>query len=282
MLVDLVQTVTSDGVTLDGILQRPGTSAETPFDAVLMVHGTGSNFYGSTMMNLLAERFLSMGVATLRVNTRGHDGISVAASTRGGIRLGAAFERVDDCRMDLGAWTDWLQARSGPRIAWLGHSLGAVKCLYAAAHEPRQAPSVLFAISPPRLSYSWFCEHKPEFLADYQKAESLVSAAGSGLIEVRIPLPMFISPAGYVEKYGPDERYNFLRFARSVPCPTLFTFGGQEVEQNVAFTGLPDEIRTWKSKYPNIDVEVIPAADHFYTGKREELVKTTTTWLRGK
>src|SRR5205814_603670 len=95
--------------------------------------------------------------AVLRVNTRGHDGISTALGARGGVRLGAAFETVDDCRHDLAAWLDWARANVGPRVGLLGHSLGAVKCLYAAAQEPRLAPQRIIAVSPPRLSYSWFC-----------------------------------------------------------------------------------------------------------------------------
>ena len=56
-------------------------------------------------------------------------------TARGGLRLGAAYETVDDCRFDLLAWVAWLRQHVGPRVALAGHSLGAVKCLYAAAHD---------------------------------------------------------------------------------------------------------------------------------------------------
>ena len=56
------------------------------------------------------------------------------------MRIGAAFETVDDCRHDIAAWLDWMRTNVGPDVMLLGHSLGAVKCLYAAAHDPQAAP----------------------------------------------------------------------------------------------------------------------------------------------
>src|SRR5262249_50029263 len=162
---------------------------------------------------------------------RGHDGISTAVTTRGGRRLGAAYEVVDECRHDLAAWIDFLHQRLGPRIVLLGHSLGAVKCLYALAQEPQELAGIV-ALSPPRLSYSWFCTQPqgPEFLQTYQQAEALVAAGQpSALLDVKLPLPFVITAAGFIEKYGPEERYNYLRFIGSVHCPVLVTLGSVEM-----------------------------------------------------
>src|SRR5262249_11031820 len=60
MLVDLVQTLTRDGVRLDGAYQappRPG-SAGLAVDAFVFLHGTGGSFYSSTLFDALAERLL--------------------------------------------------------------------------------------------------------------------------------------------------------------------------------------------------------------------------------
>ena len=118
MLVDLVQTTTRDGVRLNGILRTPPVSGPpaVAFDAFCLIHGTGGNFYSSSLFDSLAERFLQLGCAVLRVNTRGHDVMSNAVTARGGRRLGAAYEVVDDCRHDVAAWIDWLKQRVGPRI----------------------------------------------------------------------------------------------------------------------------------------------------------------------
>ena len=282
--IDLVQTVTRDGVRLDGAFQAPPAGAPSvPVDAFCLLHGTGSNFYGSSLLEYLAERLLSLGCAVLRVNTRGHDGISNVHTAKGGRRLGAAYEVVDDCRHDVAAWMDWLRQRAGPRVGLVGHSLGAVKCLYALAQEPQLAAACALALSPPCLSYSGFCAspNGPAFLKTFGEAERQVHEGRPlALLDVKMPLPFVISAAGYVEKYGPDERYNYLRFLGGVPCPTLVTLGSQEVEGNMAFRGAPEALRELAGRYPRVRCVTVAGADHFYTGVREELARQAERWLR--
>ncbi len=284
MFVDLVQTVTSDDVRLDGVFQAgaPSAADTIPIDAFCLVHGTGSNFYGSTLLEMLAGRLQALGCGALRVNTRGHDGVSTAATSRGGRRLGAAYEVVDDCRHDLAAWIGWLRQHAGPRVGLLGHSLGAAKCLYAAAHDSRCKVEAVVGLSPPRLSYAAFLEspQAAEFLATYRRAEEKVEAGQAGeLLEVSVPLPFLVTAAGYVEKYGPDERYNFLRFLRGFSGPVLLTFGSREVESNAAFRGVPEALAAQGARHPRLRTTIIDGADHFYTGRRDEVAAQVEAWL---
>jgi pimeloyl-ACP methyl ester carboxylesterase len=281
MIVDLVQATTSDGWRLDGCLQTTDATPRLGVSAVCLVHGTGGNFYGSTLFDALAERLLSLGCSVLRVNTRGHDGISTSVTAEGGRRLGAAYEVVDDCRHDLEAWLTWLRQRVGPKIGVIGHSLGAVKAIYALAHNPKLADAIV-ALSPPRLSYSWFLAgpQRDVFLSTYQRAEMLVNDGQPGaLLDVQMPLPFVITAAGYVEKYGPDERYNFLKFLGSVRCPTLVTLGSNEIASNQAFAGLPEALKPLLDNLPQLRLEIVPGADHFYTGVRSALMDVTSSWL---
>jgi hypothetical protein len=283
LLVDLVQTTTRDGVRLDGAFQAsPQANATIGVDAFCFLHGTGGNFYGSTLFDALAERLLQLGSAVLRVNTRAHDNISTAVTTKGGRRLGAAYEVVDECRHDIAAWMDWLRKQSLPRIGLIGHSSGAVKGIYALSEEPQLSAACLIALSPPRLSYSWFCESPqgPEFLEAFAKAEGYVAnGQPATLMEVKLPLPMVITAAGYVEKYGPEERYNYLKFIGGVPCPTLVTLGSVEVENNVAFRGAPEALYILGARSQRLAVELIPGGDHFYSGVRQELLSRVESWL---
>jgi alpha-beta hydrolase superfamily lysophospholipase len=280
MLVDLVQTTTRDGLRLDGMFQTAAGPA-VPLDAVACVHGTGGNFYSSTLFDAVAQRLLALGVAVLRVNTRGHDLMSSAATAQGGVRLGAAYENFADCRHDLAAWVAWLRGQGRSRIGLVGHSSGALKCLYAQAHEPDTAVKCLLALSPPRLSYSWFAEsdRAAEFLHAYQQAQALVAAGEpQTLLDVRLPLPFVVTAADYAEKYGPEERYNYLRFLDRVRCPTLVTFGSVEAANNMAFRGAAEAIANIA---PKVCVQTITGADHFYTGARDALLASIERWLRG-
>ncbi|MSQ96030.1 MAG: alpha/beta fold hydrolase [Gemmataceae bacterium] len=283
MFVDLVQTTTRDGVRLEGMLQTPTVASAWPVDGICCVHGTGGNFYASTLFDAIAARALQQGCAVLRVNTRGHDGISTAVTSKGGRRLGAAYEVVDDCRHDLLAWIDFLKARVGPRVALVGHSLGAIKCLYALAHEPGLDVACAVGISPPQLSYSWFCSspESAQFLETYLQADALLQAGRpSALLDVQLPLPFVITAAGYAEKYGPDERYNYLRFLKSACCPTLITLGELEVANNMAFRGVAEAIA--KFKRPSVQVATLAGADHFYSQARDALIGCIDQWMCGR
>ena len=283
MQVELVRVTTRDGVRLDGALRAATLErSELAVDAILCLHGTGGNFYGSTLFDAIAQRVGAQGVTTLRVNTRGHDGISTAVTPHGGRRLGAAFEAVDDCRRDLSAWIGLLRDRGYDRIGLVGHSLGAVKSVYASAHDPKPAVERLVAISPPRLCYSWFLEGSgaEQFAGTYELARRRVDDGDSeSLIDVTFPLPMIISAAGYLEKYGPDERFDVLRYVSRVACPMLFTFGSLELSRHVAFGGLPERLADLHSASGAPTVEVIPDADHFYTGAHDALCDRLIAWL---
>jgi pimeloyl-ACP methyl ester carboxylesterase len=248
-----------------------------------MIHGTGGNFYTSTLFEALGARLLALGCGVLRVNTRGHDGISNANTNRGGRRLGAAYEIVDDCRHDVQAYVDFLKQYVGPRVAVIGHSLGGVKSLYALAHEPQMGAACVLALSPPCLSYARFCgsPQAQQFLDTYRQAERFVENGQPGaLLEVQLPLPFVIAAAGYIEKYGPDERYNFLNFIASVPSPTLVTFGSIELENNMAFRGAPEALAPLAARHGNLTVEVIEGADHFYSAGRTQVVGLVESWLK--
>src|SRR5262249_30297660 len=117
MQVELVRTVTRDGLRLDGalahVVQPDATVSRASLDphpsslpegegttqspnnrfgasAAILLHGVASNFYTSSTFEPLIGRLNEIGVAALSVNTRGHDlvfGASLGTVRR---RLGAS------------------------------------------------------------------------------------------------------------------------------------------------------------------------------------------------
>ena len=85
-----MQTTTRDGLRLDGVFQSAASVGKPglPVDGFCLVHGTGGNFYSSALLDRFAERLVESGCPVLRVNTRGHDGISNALTDRGARRQG--------------------------------------------------------------------------------------------------------------------------------------------------------------------------------------------------
>lgn len=283
---ELLDVTTIDGFRLHGYWQSPGKTharQAPPLDACVLIHGTGGTFYSSTLLAHLAGLLLGEGIAALRVNTRGHDLVSTAATSHGPRRQGAAYETLDDCRHDLQAWIDLCVARGCQRVGLLGHSSGAVKAVYAQAQQPHPAVRRLIALSPPRLSYQSFVHgrERQTFLAQYEAARQLVDQGnGQQLIEVTFPLPMLITAAGYVEKYGPEEKYDVLSHLGLLRVPTLVTFGSQEVADHPAFAELPQAVRNLRQQHTSLEVVVVAGADHFYSASLTELSAPLTRWLR--
>ncbi len=248
MKVDLVRTQTSDGMRLDGVLHEVSTNptSTSDLDAVICFSGIGSNFYGSSLIERICERLGSHGVAALSVNTRGHDGISTASTTFGGKRQGAAFEIIDDCRYDVSAWVQFLTKRGHRRIGLLGHSLGAIKVVYAQAHTRETNVTRVIALSPPSLNHRRFLDSKDvnDYRRSLEAAETFMAAgAPEMLFQATFPFSMAMSPATYLDKYGSTDRYDILRFADQVNCPLAFIYGSEELHaEQTAFAGITDQL----------------------------------------
>ena len=164
----------------------------------------------------------------------------------------------------------------------LGHSLGAIKALYAQAHAPHLLVKQVVAISPPRLSYSFLREtnHGASLFADCQTARQHIDAgAAQTLMHISFPLSQIITARTLLDKYGPDENYNILRFLAVVSCEALVTYGGLEVAESPAFTGMPEAVEAILRSAPTSRVVTIPGANHVYTGVCEQLAEEIVGWL---
>lgn len=284
MLVDLVNVTTEDGLRLDGALRVPAADVQPAHgvDAVVCLHGTGSNFYASNLMASLATALTSAGSAALVVNTRGHDGISSTNAPVGRRLQGAAYELVDACTHDVAAWLAYLRDRGYQRLGILGHSLGAVKAIYSQAQRPDPAVQWIVAISPPRLSYSAFLDDPrgEEFLRDYSRAHDLVRKGRTReLLEILFPLPYAISAEGFLDKYGPEERYDILKLIQRIACPLVLTYGTAELPTSAAFRGMPEAIAELTAS-DRRQVMLVAGADHFYAGMYGDLWRMIETGLR--
>ena len=275
---ELVRVTTSDRLRLDGLWSQRSAAVR---GVVVLLHGVGGNFYSSPLLDAFADALLDSDWAVLRANTRGHDLVSLA-HVGGRMRYeGAAFETVARSTRDLAAWTELGRARVG-RTVWLGHSLGAIKSLYAAVHAPEAGPDLVIALSPPRLSYSAFADgsSRESFLEDYRRArEAVVAGRSREIMAIRFPFPLLLTPATFLDKYGPEERYNIERFVMRLTVPSLLVYGALELQEGPAFEGLVESLRGLDYEGPRPALQVISGADHFYTDRYAEVVRAVVAWL---
>ncbi|MDA0239018.1 MAG: alpha/beta fold hydrolase [Proteobacteria bacterium] len=286
MNVELISVETSDGVTLDGSLRLPATpGSELPVDLVIMHHGIGGNFYRAYFFETMAEQLLARGCAVIRANNRGHDLAYNAPPPFG--RLGAAFENVDDCRRDWKAWLDLAEAGGFSQVCVWGHSLGAVKTIYAAAQDNDPRIARLIASSPPRFSYSAYLARADGnlFQASVDEAQALADAGKTDvLFPIQIPTGALMTTKVFFDKYGPEERYDILKHLPSVTTPILVTVGGLEGARpdqvdRFAFEGLSEKISAMAEKQSSLASALINGGNHFYDGCTDALWSSVETWL---
>ncbi len=288
---ELVQVVASDGARLDGLWEQPARAGASRLgvDAVIMNHGVAGNFYSTHLFNEMSQWLLDEGCAALRVNNRGHDFVSRLPTQGDRGILGAAYEEVDDCRLDWRAWIEFARAAGMERIAVWGHSLGAVKSIYYMAKERDSDVKAVVAISPPRLSHSAYrgTEEWPEFEALYLQAKRHVDEGNPEmLMALTRPLALVLAAKTVVEKYGPEERFNIMRYIPDVPVPLLLTIGSKEgVEvgytgSRISFAGLAADIEKLSGELEHLTFASVEEADHMYTGRVKELWGVIRPWLQ--
>ena len=285
--MEFVSITTADVMRLHGLFKPSSArqrvcSAKGSIDAAVIVHGLAGNFYSSRLLSSCAETLLALGISVVLVNTRGHDMINTVSWAGRAQSVGAALENVDECRFDLNAWADFLVERGYGNVLFFGHSLGAIKSLYATAFEPHRNVSAIVGLSPTRLSYSRMIELPSAeiFRQTMDRCRSLVAEnRGEDPIQVQFPVPTWMSPRCYLDKYGPEEKFNWLRFIDQISIPTLLLFGEKELALDPAFAGVAAELEPLKKGWNPYTLETIAAADHFYTAQYAAVDEAVTRWL---
>jgi len=282
-LVELCRVKTADGLLLNGALRLPGGARSVlPIDACLLIHGTGSSFTAPGLMEAFAAQAHAAGVATLRVNTRGHDLMARIPTERGSVLGGAAYENIADCRHDVIAWLNLLTERGYRRIAVVGHSMGGVKAIYTLSRQATEHVACVVAISPPRFNHAHFHRHKlaGQFREDYRRADALVSRGeGEVLLQVRQPMSLVMPASGFVAKYGPHDDYDIVKLLPHVQCPTLVLVGTESAKNVAAFDGLQEELGRIAARRIGLKVIAIEGADITYQGHFGAPFEHMVDWL---
>lgn len=274
MPTELVSTETADGLNLHGAFTGANEDGRA-IGTVLCIPGVAANFYASSMFTDLQQILPAAGWNTLCVNTRGHDLVYSTQVNGRAMRLGAAYEIVADAMYDFDAWIQYLIDQGETNIVLFGHSLGAVKSVFQTARGlPEQVVGVV-AASPPRLAGSVYRKSnvRETYLQSLREAQANIEQdQPEALIESRFPVPLLVSSATYVDKYGPGDRYDILKRVAKINRPMRLLFGEVEVRfGGVSFENLPADIIERLPEDSPVSIEVIDGANHMYTGRRQQL-----------
>lgn len=287
----LIDVMTVDGLRLHGAWHPSHARGPLTGMVVLTVHGVGGNFYSSHLFKAGTRRLLELGAHVLWTNNRGHDGwTSGPNGPRRG--CGASFEHVADCRIDLAAWLAWCDAHleCDKRVYW-GHSLGAIKTIYASASidsastneaaHASQSVNAVIASSPPLLSYSRLSQGaKGEQLIENVNRAQQASEDDSSLMMANYPFRLPITAGAYLDKYGPAENYDIVRLIPKLYRPLLMTYGGLELSQPTPpFAQAQSLIESAVRADQDWHWSVVDRANHFYANGSEELAAVVEQFL---
>jgi pimeloyl-ACP methyl ester carboxylesterase len=278
---ELVSAQTEDRVRLHGLYCAPVSENRSQYEAVVLTHGLAGNFYSSRFLFYLAHSFLDLGLHVVIGNTRGHDDVNRTVRMGRSAYLGAAFESVSDCQYDLAAWNHFLRTRGHERVILAGHSLGAIKSLYAQAYKPQPNVQAIIGLSATRLNHECLMNSsgKEKFANTLAEAQHWVDAGQADrLLEIEFPFPTMMAAGAYLNKYGDENQYDWLGFVEKIKVPTQLIFGQLELEENPAFEGLMDQLAPIKSN-PQFSIEVVEGADHFYSARFSQATDCIREWL---
>ena len=279
---ELVDVMTSDRVRLDGFYMAAKGVKDGYLDAAVITHGLSGNFYSSRLLKYLAVHLVDRGISTVIINTRGHDYLNLTVRSGRSQTLGAAYERVDECPQDINAWVEFLTNQGHQNVVLLGHSLGAIKTLYAQAHAPCPEVKAVCGLSATRLSYdALLASPGGDRFSHWLKmaAELVADRRADELMYVDFPFPTWISASAYLEKYGAGDQLNWLNFIQQIRVPTWLGFGELELAENPAFLGLQGELDQVDEGLDNITIETISGADHFYSARFEAVGRAIDDWM---
>lgn len=287
MNTKFLRITTKDKLILQGILYLPDQKTKK---AYLHIHGMAGNFYENKFLDAMAKELTHEGYSFMSINTRGHDIIAdfpIAGPEEKYKRIGDAYEKFEECLLDIKPAIDYLEKEGYLQIILCGHSLGAVKVAYYIARTQDQRVKKLILMSPPDMVGSAEKEsyHK-DLLGQAQKMVS--EGHGEELLPIKIWGWYHLSANTYVDLNSRDYPIDIFNtydkdkssILREIRIPTFAFFGGRD---DAAIWPPKEALEIIKSKAvntPRFDIDIVEDAPHSYFDKEKEMAKKITDWLK--
>ena len=96
---------------------------------------------------------------------------------------------------------------------------------------------------------------------------------------VQQPLPLWLTAAGFLAKYGSHDDYDFVPLLPRLTCPTLLIVGTASVESSPAFESVPDAVRQLQTSHRHLHLQLVPGANTGYTGHRDAPASLANEWF---
>jgi pimeloyl-ACP methyl ester carboxylesterase len=180
---------------------------------------------------------------------------------------GAGWERLEDAPRDLAAWIDVATGLSPGGVVLAGHSSGAQRVVLYQAE--RQDPRIRgIALASPDL-------HGFQPPGELEAAERLV-AEGRGLevVPAQPYVPFYRQSGASVASRAAVLARLQASGSATIACPVLAVVG----EREPGSTNLLEMVRQQLCGAARVETQVIPGADHAYTGCEGQVAHELARW----
>ena len=275
---ELVRINSIDGIEQVGILYTPNDITDK---IVIHVHGLNGNFYENKFLDILSKVYTDKKYAFLTFNNRGKDYISEFTRGDESVIIGGSLERFKDCLLDIQGVINWVREKGYKEIILEGHSYGCNKVLYYYNNTEDKSIKKIVLLAPCDITFE---AKKILSEEEYKKAKEestrLVNEnKEKELIDFSIMANGKISAGTYYYDFLPGGENDFIRYSdgkngestilNSIDIPVLIVFGNVD---ECVLTQPIDIVESYlNNNISNCNIQIIEGANHYYTGKYEEL-----------
>ena len=96
---------------------------------------------------------------------------------------------------------------------------------------------------------------------------------------VQQPLPLWLTAAGFLAKYGPHDDYDFIPLLPRLSRPTLLIVGTESVASSPAFESVPAAIRQLQTSHPHLHLQLVPGANTGYSEHLDVPARLAVEWF---
>ena len=286
MNAKFLRITTEDNLILQGIIY---VSDKPTKKAYLHIHGMAGNFYENKFLDVMAEELTNNDYAFMSINTRGHDIIAdfpIVGTEEKYKRIGDAYEKFEECLLDIKPAIDYLSKNGYKEIILCGHSLGAVKVAYYIAKTQDFRVQKLILMSPPdMIGLAEADSHHTDYLAESHKMIS--EGRGGELLVGKIWDWYRLSADTYVDlntRDYPVDVFNTYDKTKAsllseIKIPTIAFLGEKD---DAAILPQREALEVIKSKATNalvFDIDIIEGASHSYFGREKMMAQRIVKWL---
>ena len=286
MSVEIVKFNATDGIHLDGILNKCDTTSKK---ILIQIHGMTSNCF-KDRDKTIAKKVNEIGIDVLDFNNRGSDVVRYIKNDNVTLLAGMAYEKVEDCYYDVVGAIEFALNLGYEEIYLQGHSLGSTKVVYTYNKLQKEDSKLLnnikgiILLSLVDIAGIIDADANKEFITLAEEKTK------KGEIMDLMPFKCFIHPISvksFLQYTKHNENFDFARYSKTddkfeilnnIQCPIFMRWGNvnELIKQDAKDLA---EFMNKKITNSNKDISYIDGADHSYHGKFEQLAEEIKQFL---